>query len=335
MTDSSAECGLCNAIFEDECSITCAECSLSYHFGQHCSGIAESTYTSMGSAKREKWRCRTCRGDSRATVASGKLSQDSSSGILARLSSLEDKLTAILGLKDVIDSLALIPIHVDKLTLTCQSLQTTTVELKASVTFMSSQYDKLLEQCNSNSQATMRLDQKVVCLEETVSEQAKQISHLQSQLNDSEQYTRRANLEISGLPVTANEDLPAVLSDLAVKLNLHDHTAEQVCAVHRLSGGQGKIPVVLARFTSPDLRDKWLQARARLRALAENKQIPDIFFSENLTRANSELFWRARVQGKAKGFKFVWVRNGKIFARKTEGATALKISSVSDIDKMA
>ncbi|KAG0423671.1 hypothetical protein HPB47_000559, partial [Ixodes persulcatus] len=41
--------------------LTCSECSFPYHIGNTCSGVAQATFSRMGSKKRRKWRCRTCR----------------------------------------------------------------------------------------------------------------------------------------------------------------------------------------------------------------------------------------------------------------------------------
>lgn len=40
--------------------MNCTDCGRGYHVGG-CSGIADKTFTTMGSVKREKWRCRACR----------------------------------------------------------------------------------------------------------------------------------------------------------------------------------------------------------------------------------------------------------------------------------
>ena len=78
-------------------------------------------------------------------------------------------------------------------------------------------------------------------------------------------------------------------------------------------------------------RERWLSSRRLLGPLAREKVLPRLFFNENLTRANKELFWRARSKGNEKQYKYVWVKNAKIYAKKTESTPVLRINCVSDL----
>jgi hypothetical protein len=54
---------------------------------------------------------------------------------------------------------------------------------------------------------------------------------------------------------------------------------------------------------------------------------------EQLTPRNKKLLFIARQAGQNKGYKFVWVRGGKIFARKDQGEVLIRIQSEDDIRK--
>lgn len=74
--------------------------------------------------------------------------------------------------------------------------------------------------------------------------------------------------------------------------------------------------------------------RGTLRLLSQKGCLPKLYFSDNLTRTNKELFWQARQKGKAQGYKFVWVKRAKIFAKKSENSELVRINQLADIDKI-
>lgn len=88
---------------------------------------------------------------------------------------------------------------------------------------------------------------------------------------------------------------------------------------------------IVVQFNSPRIRDTFLAA-----SIQYNKTNPEdklnshvlgisgkkesIFIAEHLSPTNKMLHAEARNKGKNKNYKFVWVQNGKIFVRKSEGS---------------
>ncbi|KAH9383900.1 hypothetical protein HPB48_025792 [Haemaphysalis longicornis] len=143
-----------------------------------------------------------------------------------------------------------------------------------------------------------------------------------------------ANLEIHGLPLDKKEDLKQTLCRLAVKLEIADFSLEEVVAVHRLQGKGGSTPTVLVRFVSVACKEKWFDARDKLRELHHADRLPKLFFNENLTKQNRDLFWQARTAAKAKGYEFTWAKTGKIFVKKNESSSRIRIGTLADLDKI-
>lgn len=185
-----------------------------------------------------------------------------------------------------------------------------------------------------NEKVVQALQTQMHSLKTTVDEQTTQIQQLQAGLNDSEQYSRRSNMEVHGLPSSPLENLSSWVGDLAHKLAIPDFHPSSVVAVHRLPTRGNKAPPVLIRFASVRVRDAWMAAKGRLRSLIAEKSVPQLFFNENLTRANSELFWKARTRAKERHFRFVWLKNGRIFAKREEGAPIVRIAQPNDLEKM-
>lgn len=325
------------ALPDDNRLLSCLECSFSYHLGNSCSGVAENTFMSMGTKKRENWRCRTCRVKEGRTGAASDQdpSQPDLANFYALFANMNAKIDQLLPLKEKVDSLLPLTGKVDGLLLmksTINELRVTVNELKESVEFNSAQYDTLLKTTNANETEVKELRTEVSQLRTTVTENAGCIEQLQAELNDSVQYSRLPNLEIHGMPVTPNENLMNNVAVLATQLELSSFQPSQIISLHRLHGQKGKTPPVLIRFVSAEVRGTWLNARGKLRSLVLNKSVPQLYFNENLTQFNRNLFWQARIRGKEKHFKYVWVRNGKIFAKRTEEAASIRISCVQDLE---
>lgn len=331
------ECIACwKTISRDGRLMRCSECRHSYHLGQ-CSGIADNTFTTMGPSKREKWRCRTCRakeGRGGADVSS----QEESSVVLVQLKDLNEKIDSLMSIKANVETLLGLPSKVEELMSlkpTVERLQNTVGEVQKAVEFLSNRYDTLLLTVSENERKMKELKAESDGLKAAVSAQALAIQRLQHEANDSEQYSRLANMEISGMPVSPRENLTECVRVLADKLALTDFQTTDILAIHRLPAKRDSTPVVLIRFASVGVKDRWMGARAKLRSLVESGTTSKLYFNENLTRANKELFWLARTRGKEKRFKYVWVKGGKIFAKKNESAPLVRIIFPSDVDKIA
>lgn len=171
-------------------------------------------------------------------------------------------------------------------------------------------------------------------LKELVQTQAQQLEQLLDEQNEAEQYSRKANMEIHGLKMGVNENLSEWIEKLAETLEVPNFSKDDIVAIHRLPAKQGAIPAVLVRFASVALKETWFGLRGKLRQLHDSEILPRLFFNENLTRPNRRLFWLARVATKASGYKFAWVRGGRIFVKKFEDAPLIRVNSEADIGRI-
>ncbi|XP_037555109.2 uncharacterized protein LOC119431705 [Dermacentor silvarum] len=337
----SSICPVCsNRLSSDGRFLSCVECKNGFHLGKTCSGVAESTFLSMGSLKRESWKCKHCR-SSTGELSSGQLRNSAASAeaddpssqlgsLREQLQGINDMVVTLLPLKEKVDQLLALKPRIDEVL----SLRETVLELQSSVQYLATGYDTVLAQTKESDSAVKGIETQVESLTECVRKQSEEIAQFRAERNKDEQYSRLSNLELHGLPFSSGEDLRAVISELAQKLALTEFNPRDVVAVHRLPARKDKVPPVLVRFSGPSLRDTWLAARRKLRDLAQKKLYPMMYLNENLTQTNKELFWKARTKGKESSYKYVWVKNGKIFARKEDGGRVLRIATVDDVDKM-
>lgn len=135
-------------------------------------------------------------------------------------------------------------------------------------------------------------------LKASVQAQADQLQQWRDDQNGLEQYSKSANLEIRGLPYKRNENLRERLTQLASRLESPHFSNIDVVAVHRLPGKPEAIPTLLMRFSTVATKYSWSNARGRLQRLHQTEELPKLFFNDNLSKLNWELFWHARTTNK-------------------------------------
>lgn len=326
------DCIACHiALPDDGRFMTCAECGLSYHLGQTCSGIASNTFTTMGQSKRDAWACKTCRANKKRAGSQSRSDPTLVSEVTTAdnplLLEIMKKVDSLPQLHEKIDSLLSMKAEVVKLTETVQ-------ELEKAVTVLSKDYNEVVKDLKESQKTVKANEAELSALKATVQAQAFELQRIREEQNAADQYSRNANLEIHGLPTQPNENLQDALNDLAEKLELPNFSPDDVTAVHRIPSKRGDIPTVLVRFKSASAKERWSEVRKKLRALHDSGKLPKLFFNDNLTKMNRELFWCARTAAKAKGYKFAWVKAGKIYVKKDETAALIRVNRQADVDKI-
>ena len=104
-----------------------------------------------------------------------------------------------------------------------------TDHILGSVTFIADEYDDLYRKVSEISQ----LSNNISNLQLSVNAINNRQTETELQLDQLEQYGRRENLEIHGIPVTKNENTRRIVKDLAISLNVElDDTHISTC--HRM-----------------------------------------------------------------------------------------------------
>lgn len=317
-------CSVCRKPVEGK-FLVCSGCGEGFHLGKNCSAITDSAYTKMSTVKRETWMCQTCK--------SGTSSNQSNASLDPHFSAINSKLDQLTS------TVEMLMVKVEELLsfkATCEKMAETVSDIQTSIDFLSEKYDSVLSTLTVNQTEMSQLKAEVESLSATVARQTDILDKTTLQINELEQYGRRCNLVIHGLPLKPNEDLKSFMCDLAGRLKLTNFQEDEICKIHRLptQDKSNTSPPILVQFQNASVQEKWFRARKDLPDLAEPEKFPRLYFNENLTRMNSELFRLARSKGKENGFKFVWTRNGKVLARKSEGAPFIRIEKLSDLDKI-
>lgn len=165
----------------------------------------------------------------------------------------------------------------------------------------------------------------------------KRVKALESELDNTEQYSRVNCLELNGIPETKTENVYDVIKSVGNALGM-DITEEQIDACHRMGSKQeGKKRGIIVKFTRRTVKEEMLSKRKVKRNfnthdLGFRGTAADVvYINESLTPVRRKILNAARALKKEKGYTYVWVKNGRIFLRKNDGDPAIVATSVEQL----
>lgn len=231
----------------------------------------------------------------------------------AELAEINRKLSEVLSIHEIVATL--------------MEVKTTVDDIERSIQAMSDKYDEVLDKMRHQDKDIVDLKKRVEQLESKNADD--EIQKLRRELNELDQYSRRQNLEVHGLPQTAGENLLSTLNAFADKLELPHLDETNVEAVHRLPSKPNKIPPVIVRFSSRVTKETWLAKKDHLRRVKS-----ETYLLENLTAQNKRLLWLIKSKAAEKDYQFAWQKNGKMFVRKRPQDRVIKINGEEDLIKI-
>lgn len=184
------------------------------------------------------------------------------------------------------------------------------------------------------------------------------VDNLKAELNERDQEAFCNDVEITGIPEEQHENLVNLVTTVGTKLGIalepRDVVIVERTGMRRAplatSSGSGPNeasspltalrprPLVL-RVARRQLRDAILQAaRVRRNLSTEGMGLAAattrVYINERLSRLNKFLFYKAREMARARGWKHVWSRDGRIFVRRETGKASFRVRSEQDIEKI-
>ncbi|XP_046687722.1 uncharacterized protein LOC124373396 [Homalodisca vitripennis] len=264
------------------------------------------SWKSLGKAGQGKWSCVSCRSKERTS------SQTQEDEILSH--EVTTKIDSLLALIPAVN------------------------QIKDTLEFLSGRYDDILSEIKLLRQENkdLKVELKEVKAKQQVSDAT--VKDLLSRVNEMEQYGRRVNLEIHGVPVRGpkveEEDTYEVVKELGKTINV-PFVPEEIHRLHRLQKRKdGNPPAIMVQFFSSQVRDKWLQAGKKSR-LSDRDTGKQVFFNENLSLYYKNLLRDTKARAKIYNYKYVWFKNGKVFVKRGEGSeNVIVIRSLDDIKKI-
>ena len=157
-------------------------------------------------------------------------------------------------------------------------------QLRKSLEFTQTEVQEL-KSCNA------LLTTRIEALEAREKVADKTIHDLEEKYDDIEQYSRKFNLEIHGIPERKEEDIAQIILDLAEAIDA-DVREEDIDICHRLYKAEGKARPIIVKFTNYDSKYEMYSKRLRLRKVDNREKfgVERVFINENLTSRRALLY---------------------------------------------
>ncbi|KAL4720127.1 hypothetical protein ACJJTC_018334 [Scirpophaga incertulas] len=177
------------------------------------------------------------------------------------------------------------------------------------------------------------------------------IEQLKADLNDREQDLLQNNIQISCVPQPNGENLTHTVITLAKKLGV-DLLEQEIVSAVRVGRAAAAVPaidgapasverpkLIVVRLARRAVKDQLLQAaRVRRSTTTEGTGLPGppvrFYVNERLTRISRLVFRRAREEARRLSWRYVWSRDGRVFARRDDNEPRHSLRSEADIDRV-
>lgn len=169
---------------------------------------------------------------------------------------------------------------------------------------------------------------------------------LSIRVSEFEQRSRRSNIELQNIPEKEREDLVEIVQRISTKIGIPVCSGD-IAAIHRVrkrpqeptSTTEKRPRNIVVRFCLDHKRDVFLAAARAHRGfpateIGYSNTNTRVFITEHLTLENKLLHREVRAWAKAKNYRFVWVKNARIFLREKPDSQVFHITSVQDLRKL-
>ncbi|CAK1594796.1 unnamed protein product [Parnassius mnemosyne] len=214
-------------------------------------------------------------------------------------------------------------------------------DIKDSMNFMNSKFEDVLKE-----QAEVKKTLSDLKVENLTPKNT--IKDVCTRLNMLEQNARSNNVEIQCIPEKKNENIVEIITNIGkvINCNISRDNISHCTRIAKLNPGSTRPRSIVAQFNTIQSRNLFMAA-----AINFNKPKPihdklnsshlgyegsktPIFITDHLSPTNRALHIAARSAAKEKGYKYVWIKNGRIYMRKSDKANCITIKDMDTIHKL-
>lgn len=213
-------------------------------------------------------------------------------------------------------------------------------QMKNCLEFTSKQYDDMQLVFEEKSK---QIDQ----LQKEYNNMIPIVKDLTLRLNQMEQHARSSNIEILNLPEYKSENLNVTVKQLCkvVSCPLKENEIVMTTRIAKQNPEGTRPRSIVVKLSSPAVRDEILAAVINFNKANQTDKLntahlgvagdkKPVYVAEHLAPHNRTLHHATRMAAKEKNYKFVWVRNGRIFAKKNETSERLLIKNMDSLLKL-
>lgn len=342
------ECAGCLEKLNNIPSLHCSRCPAIYH--HLCMNLSQKEYDALTNAFKADWVCVLCRskerkgGDNSNTPIRAEPSPQPPEFVTQRSKQRSTAsclcLTAS-SIRDIIREelqnsfkLQFIP--------QLQEVRGAVCGLETSLSYFNEELEKVRAEQAAQSLAleSIRKENEVLRACNT---------SLTSRVAQLDQLSRSSNIEIQCVPEHKQENLVNTVQQLGklIKCPVNENNIHYCARLAKMNSDSPRPRSVLVKFSSPRLRDEFMAATSKFNRNNQNDKLNSshlgiavakrtpIYIVEHLTSENKALHAAARSKAKELKYRFVWVRDGRIYMRKSEEASYVHVRSIDTLNNLS
>lgn len=212
--------------------------------------------------------------------------------------------------------------------------------IQQSISVLSDKYDTLIFEHEETKGKISKLEKTVTNINNKCVYLEKCNIALEQKLQEAEQSSLKQNLEIVGIEYIPGENLREIVAKIGDEMGVKSNDIEWIKR-NKHSKQENKPSSIMVGFKASGIesREDWLANRRKLIELNSSiftggSTTNKIFINEDLTKATKTLLWNAKRQLKGV-YKYIWVTNGKILAKKKDGDNTIWIRSENELCQLS
>lgn len=210
-------------------------------------------------------------------------------------------------------------------------------EIKSSLNYVSTSLDDATRRLDFVLNENKGIKKENDALKLRIQALEKDLANCQISMLKSEQYSRNRNIEIKEIVKADNENLAQLLTKVGEAIG-EPISACDVVVCHRVLTKDKDKPNYIVQFQRREKRDKVLNVARKKKitnATIGLQNDAPIYINEHLCPAMKRILGMAISRKRENGWKFVWTRNGNVFARGMETSPIIAICRESDVEKIS
>lgn len=204
--------------------------------------------------------------------------------------------------------------------------ETELADLKKSTQFVSDRYDEINEKLNIILELPKQ-HQKII---EDLENKEKRIVALEMKIAATEQNELKNSVEVTGFKVSTDEPPQEIANRITTAFGISLEPADKY---KFLKPTDTKPPRLIFNFKEENKKITMMMGKKNtnisLLIADDNKKF---YVNDALTPYYKNLLWSTKIRAKEKNFKFIWYKNGKLLARKSEGSPITEIKNHYDLE---
>ncbi|CAH2088084.1 unnamed protein product [Euphydryas editha] len=313
----SKKCDACLKQLSDIPSMDCSRCMASYH--HFCVNISLPDLNDMSVESKSKWICVQC------------LSRERKGGDNSNTPVRNCKTSTLMS-----PTMGTI-VHPEMV-----EFRNAISSFESSMTYFNTELEKVKSEHNEQLEIIRVLKTEIESLKSSN-------RTLSSRLAQIDQHARSSNLEIHCVPENKQENLINTVVQLGkvIKCPISEAQIHYCSRLAKMNSTSPRPRSILVKFNSPRLRDEFLAATIKFNRNNRDDKLnashlgiggtkrSAIYVAEHLTRENKSLHAATRSRARELGYKYVWVRDSRIFVRKNEQSNFIHINNIDALNKLS